>query len=497
MTTWADHNYKAENIDLIDDLREHGNGLGERREDILDSMLNLILNHKKEIQKIPSCTTLRGAQAWCDKRPGSGFRAHMADIGGDPENEVVVYDKAGKPVIINGYRIKPSDYGIRKLYREAVDKDPEAMIGTSMREWVTNQAWTTHEADDNKWDLQVTQNKEVYDRMKGWGYRMPSKPKAQATPYSIFSKLIAPLVKNVFNHSILYNSLASRFGIKMNSGIDNQVFINKIVSPISVYRFLYLRLVEQKYFWSLTETPATKAINTFEKFKKYTKANKDTFRRWFLNNIMSGDRKEVFKKAWVSEATILTNLIKDDIQLDGSDIQDGIVFLLSVANLKDKEPVEVVFNGTPYQFTFRQLLVDKDAAAKFNTVIKEKKNQNAKVLKRRLEKWKKNAEKSTKAYFQDERAKKLFFEDADGKAKFLQGLKEGLPNATSAGSAAFQKQNVSSPVKNVPVVEPVDEGVSADDVEFERFEKDDDDEPPIPAIDKGQRKMTDYFTPEE
>ena len=373
MTTWADHNYKAENIDLIDDLREHGNGLGERREDILDSMLNLILNHKKEIQKIPSCTTLRGAQAWCDKRPGSGFRAHMADIGGDPENEVVVYDKAGKPVIVNGYRIKPSDYGIRKLYREAVDKDPEAMIGTSMREWVTD----------------------------------------------------------------------------------------------------------------------------LEKFKKYTKANKDTFRRWFLNNIMSGDRKEVFKKAWVSEATIITNLIKDDIQLDGSDIQDGIVFLLSVANLKDKEPVEVVYNGTSYQFTFRQLLVDKDAAAKFNAVIKDKKNQNAKVLKRRLDKWKKNAEKSTKAYFQDERAKKLFFEDAAGKAQFLEGLKAGLPNATSAGSAAFQKQNVSSPVKNVPVVEPVDEGVSADDVEFERFEKEDDDEPPIPAIDKGQRKMTDYFTSEE
>ncbi len=213
MSDFRDHRYKASNIELMEDQREQGHSLGERRQDVLDSLLNIILNHKKEIQKVPGTATIDAAKAWCAKRPGSGFRADTQNIGGDPEREVVIYDKAGKPFIVNGYRLKPSDYGMRKLYQEAIDKDPEGMIGTSMREWTTDQTWATVPQPGNKWNQSVVKNNEVYDRMKSWGYRMPTKPKKEASPYAIFSKLIAPIVKTLFNKPMLYKRLADVFGI--------------------------------------------------------------------------------------------------------------------------------------------------------------------------------------------------------------------------------------------------------------------------------------------
>ena len=132
---FMDHRYRAKNIDLEQDLRQGQKQVTERYEDVLDSMLNVILNHKKELHKIPQCTTVAGAKEWASKRPG--FRAQMRNIGGDPEPEVVVFDKAGKPVVVNGYQLKPSDYGLRTAYWEA-NPTKEARIDNPMRKWAEN-----------------------------------------------------------------------------------------------------------------------------------------------------------------------------------------------------------------------------------------------------------------------------------------------------------------------------------------------------------------------
>ena len=90
--------YDYHRAGLEEDKRQNtSNELSDARADALQSMIDIILKHKKEITKIPSATTLKGAQAWAAKRPNAGFRVAYTDIGGDPEKEVVVYDKAGRP----------------------------------------------------------------------------------------------------------------------------------------------------------------------------------------------------------------------------------------------------------------------------------------------------------------------------------------------------------------------------------------------------------------
>ena len=52
------------------------------RKDAFDSMLNLILTHKKDIVKVPACSSYESAQEWASKRPG--YRVVKKDIGSGP-----------------------------------------------------------------------------------------------------------------------------------------------------------------------------------------------------------------------------------------------------------------------------------------------------------------------------------------------------------------------------------------------------------------------------
>ena len=69
-----------------------GLAYGEKTKNLYDSMINMIVNHKMELQKIPQYSSLPTAEQWANKR---GLRAGVQDFDGDGIQEVVVYNKAG------------------------------------------------------------------------------------------------------------------------------------------------------------------------------------------------------------------------------------------------------------------------------------------------------------------------------------------------------------------------------------------------------------------
>ena len=387
--------YNVHRAGLLDDNRKStSNELSAARESALNDMLNLILNHKKEITKVPSATTFNGAKAWAAKRPGSGFRAEYRDIGGDPDKEVVVFDKAGRPFMVNGYKLKPSDYGLRKAYFEANPTSVDR-AGNPMKQWTQDFVWKSEKDPKNVWNRTVSKNQEAYDKMKAWGYRMPTKPKTQISPYAIFSKTIAADVKTVLKSDDLFNRFAETLGNSGKYGDNNKKILAKIISPIAVYRYLFMRLVEQVYYVVLTGSPETKKlVSSYETFKKFTSRNKATFRNWFMNNYMDARQKyERFISAVINEEAIKDALVREEINWDGSDLQDGIVFLLGVDNInqvftmKDKD-------GDELTVSFKDLLTDDEAAGNFLLPFSEKHYSFHKAAKQTLEKIKKNAQTS-------------------------------------------------------------------------------------------------------
>ena len=110
---------------LDDELREQ---LREERkaykEELLQDFYDVILRHKKEIKKVPQCSTMKGAQEWARKRR---LVAKNVDLDGDNTKEIVVFDKKGNPFVVNGYKLAPSDYPVRKMYYKEHDT-PEKRI---------------------------------------------------------------------------------------------------------------------------------------------------------------------------------------------------------------------------------------------------------------------------------------------------------------------------------------------------------------------------------
>ena len=438
----------------MEDTRQHtGNDLSANREEMLNDMLDIILKHKKEITKVPQCSTHRGALEWVAKRPNSGFKVSLADIGGDPENEVVVYDRAGRPFMVNGYRLKPSDYGLRKAYWEA-NPTSEQRAGNPMREWVRDNVWGVQEDADNKWNRSIIRNHEMYDKMKAWGYRMPTKPKAKIAPYAIFSKLIAPMVKQLFESQELYDRMRDTSGSGTITSPTNKEFLKKIISPISMYRYLFMRLIEQKYYWSLQHSEATQRIVTsYGAFENWMKKRKDHFRAWFIENVLAGKNKDQFKTGWVNQQAILDALVKDDCNWAGEDIQDGIVFMVGVKNIQDDKavPITVDENQQVGTAVFSDFLVNGDLAHEFLRNLNNKKEAPFyRQCKAALDRYKKVAGKSMEAYLKDGTIKKKFFDDEKARQIFYTSIGQGLANAT--GAASFERQTqVASPVKP-PVV---------------------------------------------
>ena len=435
---------------LQEDLRRGtSNELSAARADAMNQMIKLILDHKKEITKVPQASTIRGAQEWAAKRPG--FRATLEDIGGDSEKEVVVFDKAGRPFMVNGYKLKASDYGVRKAYWSA-NPTAEDRAGNPMREWAQDYVWKSEEDPHNMWNSSVTKNEKAYNELKEWGYRMPTKPKKEMSPYSIFSKLIAPIVKTVITSQEMIAKINAKppvMGLSA-AGPANCEFIRKLISPISFYRYLYMRLVEQKFFFALLATESTKHFaSSYSMYKKYVKDNKQTFRKWFMDHVLDGGRKEKFKDAWVSAQVVLDNLVKNDIDWDGRDIQDGIVHLIGIANLK----ISITSDNTK---TVAHLICDNATAAEFLATLADKKNPNYKICKKIMEKIKKISQQSIDAYFKRDDVKKAIFENEKAYSSFIQGAKVGVPNATDAQSANAQQRVATAPA-SPPVVKQVKE----------------------------------------
>ena len=406
--------YRYENLGTLDDVRApRSNRTSESAEDAMNSMLNIILTHKKEIQKLPHFSSIESSNDWINRHPNSGLRADVKDLDGDGTQEVVLYNRAGKPVIVNGYKLRASDYPQRRAYWGTHPK-PSDRIGEDYNEWVTNKVYDVQEDPNNMWRRRVRRT-ELGDAIKEWGYRMPTAPRKKDSPYSIFCKLI----KDPLN-AYLNGEFKGELGEAV--GDDNVKFIKKIASPISMYRMMYLKLVERPYFFLLSEKGT---VRNYEHFKEYQRTHKGAFMRWFYDNYLTGDRLSELRRDKVPFAVIKGTFIKGELNLEGTDPDDSIVFLLGLDNINDSttKPFDKAGNANLHPITFEDLILNNASASVFNHVCTDKKDPCYKDCKKALEKFKKRAQASTKAYFKSEIQR--LFENRDALALFQAARQAG------------------------------------------------------------------------
>lgn len=425
---------KQENQDYRDSIKS----------EVLEDLYDIILKHKKELRKIPQCSHINGAQEWARKR---GLRAIETNIDGDAAGtkEVVVLDKKGKPFVVNGYTLKPSDFPVRNKYWSTHQKESER-VKEPMHEWLHKKGGIYDYEEDGMFGKKNIRLTKLGEEISKWdGFRMPTAPKQLASPYSAFSKLIAPLLKASFWHKWIIEKLTINNALDGNETKEILYYPhiwNKIVSPITIYRYLYLKLIDQKFFFGLKYDNDGKL--TYAQYKSLMKrdAYKAKFNKWFYDVCLNSS-KNGFNPNMVNKALIDQNLINGEYEADCSDPNDGLIQLLGGAdNFGDKTTVAYrADDNTPA--VFDDIVRNDECAEEFYNILNDKNHEQYRDAKIALAIFKERAQEHVKTKVFSKAGLERMYDSDKAYDTYIKSMNEtrGLsPNITEADGVDIYKQ---------------------------------------------------------
>ena len=281
-----------------------------------DSLVNLVLNHKMELKKMPSLMTEEGAAKYANNtRDASGkplYRLKTNDINGDGENDIILYNRAGKPVIVNGYKAKPSDFGAINAFRQLYPNEVLRKQVGGMDGWVKSKYG--FKSGEYAWDDHTVANESVpeFEMLSDRGYRKIPKPQTKKSFNTIFASVIKNAVKDFWNAFAATNNYSPE--------------ISKLVSPLTLYRILFMLTQEAPLMQKL-------GVSSYSEFKEKLKGRKslvDKQREQFIALAMKG----AIDYKWVEEVMNST--------FDGIAI---IIWILKNGAFPDAEGNEITINN--------------------------------------------------------------------------------------------------------------------------------------------------------
>ena len=470
---------KDPELELI--KRENEEYRGRVKDELLEDLYDIILKHKKEIRKIPQCSTINGASNWAAKR---GLRAAETNIDNSPDNtkEIVVFDKKGKPFVVNGYTLRPSDFPVRNKYWETHSKESDR-IKEPMNDWLRKKGGIYNYEEDGMFGKKNIKLTALGKEISKWdGYRMPTAPKQLASPYSAFSKLIAPMIKSSFWHKWMIlkmqidnageivrdvqgNPIIEKDGLpqmKVKDVLYYPAIWNKIVSPITIYRYLYLKLIVQKDFFMSKHN--AKGNLTYAEYKSRMKrqANKDLFTKWFYTSCLNAE-KNGFKTNAVNKGLIDQNLINGDVEESFDDPNDGLIVLLGGKdNFKDQTTVAYYLeDGTPNSFD--DIVRNENCAEEFYNILNNKDDPQYKHAKYALAIFKERAQAFAKTEIFSNEGLTRMMDSEKAYQTFIRSMNSSkgmTPNLTEADGISIHKASggsMGSPAKKMTEVPPTEE----------------------------------------
>jgi hypothetical protein len=297
------------------------------------------------------------------------YIAKEADLNNDNVKDVVVWNtRTQQPYAINGYRLKSNDWAARDMYNDT-HRTADKRTEESYSDWLSgDRFWNTRVIDPKnpfRRDITVNEKAKLY---KADNWKLPKHPQKDLSVYSVFCNVIKGYLtqyKDTYVANMLAE-LAAFKGMTPNIGNNCVEFFNKIVSPILIYRVLYMRIVLREYFWQLFDK---KKVQTYSQFKLYMKQYPEELQEYFITNYLlinsDGTVAQPFQLKpdnKITAKSLNDNLSHGKLDFDGSDVDDLIIFLLGVANCNDDTFVSIICDDSKASEFLYNLRTMKDPA---------------------------------------------------------------------------------------------------------------------------------------
>ena len=314
--------------------------------EVFDDLINIILNAKKDITRINGLDDIENARKYAETH---GYRIpDELDINHDGVDDIIISDKKGRPVIVNGYKISDSRQPIRKMYI----KEKRAGKADNYSQFVRN----LYEADeyfneDGEREVKYDNNNlpDSLRELKDAGWRIPTAPKRKQSIY----QMIMNAIRNIYN-GFVDQELRGR----------DKEYINGILPRFKLLSIVYIAVIDA-HIWT-TLLP--------ENVKSQIRERVDELN---ANESYGGDEISIYDgfKAWKESNRKLYN----STLMDSWEDIKGIDFSDSIGNALDSIGCTIALLDNDDQFptraTVREATINSEADEEAAAFVNEHKDK--------------------------------------------------------------------------------------------------------------------------
>ena len=315
---------------------------------IYNKLIDIILNAKKDIERVNSCMTLEGATKYANNHDlymptDVNGNSQKTDINNDGVDEIVLFNRKGQPVIINGYKIGQSDFPFRNEYLREYDTPEKREEIGGFKGFIQKKYGADAEFDeDGKRNVQYSTKNPPADWkvLKQAGYTLPAAPRKELTLHQRFTNAVAQIYNSCFEG---------------DSPLLKYSWLKGVLPRMKIISIVVSRFVDGPLWSKLNEQAKAGIINAsadnldafIEEFRVYKQEYKNDLKQFLtsnftniMNDIVQNAGNlivEIFAQIGLNSEYIKTVVNDDEIKtMNQKEIAEFKVFKRNTKRVFDK-----------------------------------------------------------------------------------------------------------------------------------------------------------------
>ena len=182
----------------VKQLPEFARQRGSKNKVGMEQLASIVLNMQRDFKRVANALSVQGAQAIVNKHnaisPNSQWRVRHEDLNGDKIPDIVIVNDKNKPIVVNGWTTKQSDYPERYQYYQKYPSR-EQRKEHPFQDFKRDELYQ-YQYDDENPNVHIRGNVTSYNKNafpKDWQlgrYNVDHKPKQRLSAYQRFQRYV-------------------------------------------------------------------------------------------------------------------------------------------------------------------------------------------------------------------------------------------------------------------------------------------------------------------